>query len=84
MLFVVSPAVNFINILRANFLYERRFDSFSPVICTSKKAVKQWSYEKFVHKMLIKLTPGNLILSLMLVFLTTFKFGYGRIAIKFV
>jgi len=52
--------VNFINILRTNFLYKCCFGSFSLVTCTSKKLPKQRLYEKFVSKMLVKLTrPGR-------------------------
>ncbi len=41
--------VNFINVLRTNFLYERRFSSY--VLALSKNL-----YEKFVRKTLMKLT----------------------------
>ncbi len=34
------PAVNFINVKRARFLYERHFGSFFLVTCMQKKAVK--------------------------------------------
>jgi len=44
--------INFINILRANFSYERLFGSFSLVKCKWKK------YKKFALKMLMKLTRG--------------------------
>ncbi len=50
------PGVNFINILRMKFLYERRFGSFSYVHVTREKLPKQHWYEKFVCKMLMKLT----------------------------
>jgi len=52
--------VNFINILRTNFLYERRFSSFFYIHVTREKLPKQRLYEKFVCKMLMKLTTGNL------------------------
>ncbi len=39
-----------------NFLYEPRFVSFYFVHVTRKKLPKQRSYEKFVRKMLMKLT----------------------------
>ncbi len=51
MLMTLTPAVNFINIKRAIFLYKRCFSSY--VLTLSKN-----SYEKFVRKTLVKLTPG--------------------------
>jgi len=50
--------VNFINILRANFLYERLFGSFFFLHATREKLLKRHSYEKFARKILMKLTPG--------------------------
>jgi len=50
--------VNFINILRTNVSYERRFGSFFYVQVTREKLPKQCLYEKFVRKMLMKLTIG--------------------------
>ncbi len=52
------PTVNFINIIRTNFLYEHSFDSFFYIHVTRKKLPKQHSYEKFVRIMLMKLTPN--------------------------
>ncbi len=49
-----SILVNFIN-----FLYEHRFSSFFYVHVTREKLPKRRSYEKFVRKMLMKLTPGH-------------------------
>jgi len=46
-----GSGVNFINVLRMNFSYERCFSSY--VLALSKK-----SYEFFVRKTLIKLTAG--------------------------
>jgi hypothetical protein len=43
-------AVNFINVKRARFSYERLFSSYV-------LALNKLSYEKFVHLMLMKLTP---------------------------
>jgi hypothetical protein len=51
--------VNFINILRTNFLYECCFGSFFYVHVTREKLPKQRSYKKFVHKMMMKLTTGG-------------------------
>ncbi len=53
------PSVNFINILRAHFLYESAFLPKS--FCqshhvTREKLPKALSYEKLVHEMLMKLT----------------------------
>ncbi len=46
--------VNFINILRTNFLYEYRFGSFFSsymyIMCTWKKLLKRRSYEKCAYK----------------------------------
>jgi len=53
----ICPGVNFINILRSNFLYKHCFGSFFYVHVTREKLLKQRSYEKFIHKMLMKLTP---------------------------
>jgi len=47
----LTPVVNFINIKRANFLYEF-------IYIAKTKLEKGRSYEKFVRKMLMKLTPG--------------------------
>jgi len=48
--------VNFINILHTNFSYKHCFGSFFYVHITREKLLKQRSYEKFVRKMLMKLT----------------------------
>ncbi len=48
---------NFINILRTNFSYQRRFGSFFYKHVTREKLPKQRSYEKSARKMLLKLTP---------------------------
>jgi len=53
MLVKLTPGVDFINILRTNFSYERRFSSY--VLALSKN-----SYEKFVPKTLMKLTAGSI------------------------
>jgi len=58
-IFRSTPGVNYINILRSNFLYERLFSSFFYVHVTREKLPKQRSYEKFVCKMLMKLTPAS-------------------------
>jgi hypothetical protein len=51
---VCGPLVNFINVKRTNFLYERHISAaFSSYMYVEKRC----SYEKFVHKMLMKLTP---------------------------
>jgi len=52
----IRAGVNFINILRTNFLYKRHFGSFFYVHVTREKLPKQRSYEKFVRKMLMKVT----------------------------
>ena len=57
-----SPVVNFINIVCTNFSYDRHFGSFSLVTYTQKKLPKRHLYEKFVRKMLMKLTPASLLL----------------------
>jgi len=48
--------VNFINILQANFWFERLLGSFFLVTCKKKKLPKRLLYKKFRHKMLMKLT----------------------------
>ncbi len=50
-----SPGVNFINIKRANFLYETSFWQ----LFSSYMYMKKWRlFEKFVRLRLMKLTPG--------------------------
>jgi len=55
---VLSQGVNFIKILRANFLYECLFGSFSLVTSKLKRLPKRLSYEKFARKILMKFTQG--------------------------
>jgi len=57
-IFSHGSAVNFINIIRANFSYKRRFSSFYYVHVTRKKLLKWRSYKKCAHIKLMKLTPG--------------------------
>jgi len=52
-----KSVVNFINILRTNFSYERCFGSFSLVTCKKEQLPKRHLYKKFVRKLLMKLTP---------------------------
>jgi len=52
MLMKLTPVVNFINILHANFLNKSFFSTLS-------LALNQLLYEKSAHKMLMKLTPGD-------------------------
>jgi len=49
-----QPRDNFINVKSTNFLYERRV---SAAFSSCMYVEKQRSYEKFVHLMLMKLTP---------------------------
>jgi len=57
LLYLFFPlCVNFINVMRTNFLYERRFGSFFYVYVTREKLLKQRSYEKFARITLMKLT----------------------------
>jgi len=56
----LTSAVNFINILRTNFLYQRCFGSFFYVHVTREKMPKQLSYQKRMHITLMKLTPEDL------------------------
>ncbi len=50
------PGVNFINILRALFLYEQFVQSQT---LRRKKLLKRFSYQKRAHKTLMKLTAGS-------------------------
>jgi len=50
----LTPLVNFINILRVNFLYESIFGSF---FCLHVKASKTTFVQKIAFTMLMKLTP---------------------------
>jgi len=61
MLMKLTASVNLINVLRANFLYE-----FLPKAknITREKLPKQHLYEKIVHEMLVKLSPGLLRIAL--------------------
>jgi len=54
----IHAGVNFINVLRKHFSYERHFGSFLYVHVTREKLPKQRSYEKFLQKLLMKLTTG--------------------------
>jgi len=56
MLVKLRPAVNFINILCTNFLYERHFGSFYYVHVTKKKAAEWHSHKKCGCLTLMKLT----------------------------
>jgi len=56
-LVVDRTAVNFINILRTNFSYERRFFY---IHVTRKKLQKRSSFKKFARTTLMKLTPACL------------------------
>ena len=54
MLVKLTPAINFINV--TNFLYERHvLAAFSTYMYVEKRRL----YEKFVRKMLVKLTPES-------------------------
>jgi len=50
-----AAVINFINVKRTIFLYERRFFMHMSL---EKSCRKDVSYEKFVRLMLMKLTPG--------------------------
>ncbi len=51
------PVVNFINVLRANFMYKSLFGSFFYLHVTREKLLKRRLYKKCGRKMLMKLTP---------------------------
>ncbi len=58
---LLGSGVNFIDILRAPFLYKSLFGSFSLVTCKRKKKLcEALSYEKGAFKMLMKLTPARI------------------------
>ncbi len=57
----IWPSVNFINILRTNFFVRTSFLQFFYVHVTREKLPKQHSYEKFVCKMLMKLTKVDVV-----------------------
>jgi len=59
-----STRVNFINILLANFLYKSELSSFSLITFGFAIFWRQNISEKVAHKMLMKLTPGLLELSM--------------------
>jgi len=50
----LTPSVNFINFICTRFLYKCRTLN---VHLTKKKLAKRHSYEKFAHKMSVRLTP---------------------------
>jgi len=56
LVFCVRTGVNFINVKRTNFSYERRFGSFYYVHVNRKKLPKWRSYEKRVRLTLMKLS----------------------------
>jgi hypothetical protein len=49
--YVLTPCVNFINVLHARFLYERLFSSYV-------LALNKLSYKKRAHKTMMKLTQA--------------------------
>ncbi len=58
-LLFTRPGINFINVLRAHFLYKSASSSFFFYLhVTREKLPKRLSYEKGVRKMLMKLTSG--------------------------
>jgi len=61
----LTPAVNFINVLCANFMYECLFGSYFNLNVTREKVPKKHLYEKLAHIMLMKLTPGVVLASLL-------------------
>jgi len=73
-LMISTPVVNFINVKCANFTYKSLFSSYV-------LALNELSYEKFVRKMLMKLTLGVKIINILresffltMVFFTAFPF----------
>jgi len=52
--------VNFINVLCAHFLYKILAPEIIKPNVTREKLLKLLSYKKHAHKMLMKLTPGQL------------------------
>ncbi len=60
MLLKLTPVVNFINVLRVNFLYECRFGSFFKL----RFGFGEKFVQKAAHKMLLKLTPAAQCLDL--------------------
>jgi len=55
---VLISSTFYVRIFRTNFLYEHCLGSFFYVHVAREKLPKQGSYEKFVRKMLMKLTTG--------------------------
>ncbi len=55
-IFVTTPGVNVINILRTNFLYANHFGSFFYIQVTREKLPKHYSHKKFELLTLMKLT----------------------------
>jgi len=71
------PAVNLINIIGANFLYKCLFGSFFYVhtYVRRKKLPNRWrTYEKFVRKMLMKLTPDCVLLCIIVLYCSPYFF----------
>jgi hypothetical protein len=65
-----------INILRTNFSYKHHFVSFFYVHVTRGKLPKQRSYEKFVRKMLMKLTTDAMLMGPIQIISDTFFFFF--------
>jgi len=59
MLVKLTPAVNFINIFYARFLYKSLFGSIFYLHVGREKLPKRHLYKKFMHKILAKLTPRS-------------------------
>jgi len=57
-----APVIYFINVLLANFTYECLFGSFFSLHVTREKLLKRCLHKKFVHKMLMKMTPAQRVL----------------------
>jgi len=70
-----------INILRTNFSYKHHFVSFFYVHVTRgklpKRQPKQRSYEKFIRKMLMKLTTDAMLMGSIQIISDTFFLGGG-------
>ncbi len=65
MLTKLTPGINFINkILLMHFSYKSALRSFFYLHVTREKLLKRLSYEKCVHKMLMKLTPEGFLTGL--------------------
>jgi len=79
----LTPAVNFINVLRANYTYKSAFVHLPNPKCNSKKLCQALWYTKAAHKTLMKLTPGVNFINILQSTIVLADSKIGKNAVKF-